>query len=296
VKSASFDSRTFVGDVVRMRSVTTWCVLLLACGQPRLIHIAATSDQPGVDILQPDSNEEFKSARFSPDGTHIAFHSVIAGTRDIVGIMKTDATEKMELATTNSPITSVAWSPDGKFIYFTSDTGIEEIAPNGAGGVTHVTDALDATELDVSADGAALLWIKTPDTLVSLQRNQTGATAKEEMHHGRYPRFDENGAVPGFVYVGENGTEHPLQIDILGTGGKSGFVTMDLGAFPSVSVLSLDVFVITSMAGIERVTQGGMRSPISSEKKAMNVDASADGKHVVYVVSDAPGLNIASGF
>jgi hypothetical protein len=102
--------------------------------------------------------------------------------------------------------------------------------------------------------------------------------------------------VPGFVYVGENGTQHPLQRDILGTGGQSGFVTMDLGAFPSVSVLGTDLFVITSMAGIERVTQGGVRSPISAEKKAMNVDASADGKHVLYVVSDSPELNIASGF
>jgi hypothetical protein len=296
VKGASFDSRTFVGDAGRMRSVTTCGVLLLACSQPRLIHVPPTSDQPGVDILQPDSNEEFKSARFSPDGTHIAFHSVISGTRDIVGIMRTDATEKMELATTNSNITSVAWSPDGTFIYFTSDTGIEEVAPTGAGGVTHVTDAPNATELDVSADGAALLWIRTPDTLMSLQRNQTGATAQEQMHHGRYPRFDEDGAVPGFVYVGENGTQHPLQRDILGTGGQSGFVTMDLGAFPSVSVLGQNLFVITSMAGIERVTQAGVRSPISSEKKAMNVDASADGKHVLYVVSDSPELNIASGF
>ena len=45
---------------------------------------------------------------------------------------------------------------------------------------------------------------------------------------------------------------HPLERDILGSGGRSGYVTMDLGAFPSVSVLGLNEYVITSATGIER--------------------------------------------
>ena len=76
----------------------------------------------------------------------------------------------------------------------------------------------------------------------------------------------------------------------------SGYVTMDVGAFPSVSVLGANQYVITSPAGIERVTQQGARSPISDEKSAMNVDASLDGLHVLYVVSGKSSLFVAAGF
>jgi hypothetical protein len=271
-------------------------LLLVACTPNRLRTIPATEGTPGLDELAPDQGQVFKSARFSPDGTRIAFHALDGTTRDVVGVMNRDGTDLKELADTHSALTSVAWSPDGTFIYFTSDTGIDQVGVTG-GAVTHVTDAQEATEVDVSLNGAALLWVMHGDSLQSLYRNKPGAVATVEAHHGRYPRFDENGAVPGFVYVGlDVPNQHPLQRDILGTGGRSGFVTMDLGTFPSVSVLGQSQYVITSASGIERVTQAGERTPISTEKQAMNVDASRDGLHVLYVVSGKPALYVASGF
>jgi hypothetical protein len=281
-------ARTLLGLLVVM--------LAAGCDNSRLRHVPPTPNAPGVDELMPDPDQVFKSARFSPDAGQIAFHVSIGTDRESVGVMNRDGSELKLLTDTHSALTSVAWAPDGTFIYFTSDKGIEQMAPTG-GAVTHVVDATTATELDVSANGAWLLWVSNDNQLTSLKRNQAGATPTVEAHLGHYPRFDENGAVPGFVYVGDDGQGHrPLERDILGTGGRSGFVTMDLGAFPSVSVLGGNQYVITSTAGIERVTQAGQRSPISDEKAAMNVDASLDGLHVVYVVSGKTSLFVASGF
>jgi len=277
--------------------ITSLAALLLTfgCDTSRIRHVPPTPNAPGIDEIAPDPKQEFKSGRFSPDSTKIAFHALMDGTRDVVGIIDLDGTHMTELATTSSPLSSVAWSPDGKFIYFTSSAGIEQVSAGG-GTPSHVTDAVEATEIDVSADGAALLWVKSGNLLESLKRNVPVPMAAEEAHHGHYPRFDENGGVRGFVYVGLDVPGNPLQRDIIGAGGQSGYVTMGLGAFPSVSVLGKEQYVITSPAGIERVTQQGERTPLSDEKNAMNIDASLDGKHVVYVVSGKSSLFVASGF
>lgn len=271
-------------------------LLAAGCNPTRLRTVPATPTTPGLSELMPDADQRFLSARFSPDGARIAFHAQVGGARDVVGVMGADGSMLTVLADSGSAQTSVAWSPDGKFLYFTSNKGIEQVPLTG-GAATHVIDAVGATEVDVSADGATLLWVKEGDLLESLRRNAPNPVPTDEGKRGRYPRFDENGAVPGYVYVGKTAEgQRPLQRDLLGSGGLSGFVTMDLGAFPSVSVLGKNQYVITSAAGIERVTQAGVRTPISDEKAAMNVDASLDGSRVLYVLPSNGALYIAAGF
>ena len=57
---------------------------LCACDTSRIKHVDATATSPGIDEVQPDANQEFKSGRFSPDGTRIAFHALMDGKRDVV--------------------------------------------------------------------------------------------------------------------------------------------------------------------------------------------------------------------
>lgn len=270
-------------------------LLAIGCGG-RVTRSPVVAVAPAEGELPPvSSDRQFKSARFSPDGSFIAFHALVGGNRDIVGVMRPDGSEQRELATTQTPLTSVAWSPDGKIIYFTSSKGIESVDPAG-GTQTTIAAATDATDLDVSSDGAILLWAKNGGTLQSLRRNVQGATPKEEAHRGTCPRFDENGAVTGYVYVGVDGSSHPLQRDILGTTGPSGGVTLDLGPLASVSVLGKDNYVVTSAAGIERVGQDSTRTVLRPGSGMTRVDATADGHWILYLVSDKPSVFVMSSF
>ena len=271
------------------RPVALVLALLGGCGE-RLGRSALVATAPMAGELLPVSRDhQFKSARFSPDGTLIAFHALVGSDRDIVGFMRPDGSDPQELASTQSPLSSVAWSPDGKTLYFTSSRGIEQVDPVSKV-ASLVTAAFDATDLDVSADGAQLLWVKDGSTLQSLQRNQPGATPRDETHRGTHPRFDENGATPGYVYVGLSGAAHPLQRDILGTTGPSGGVTLDLGPLASVSVLGKDHYVVSSTAGIERLSQDGTRSVIREGSGMSRVDATADGHWILYLMTDKPSL------
>ncbi len=89
---------------------------LMACNTSRLVHVPPTANAPGVDELMPDPDQVFKSGRFSPDGGQIAFHALIGGTRDVVGVMNRDGTDLKQLTDSHSTTTSVAWAPDGTFI------------------------------------------------------------------------------------------------------------------------------------------------------------------------------------
>ncbi len=263
-------------------------VLLSACGGRVEKALVAVAPEEG-EVRPANADRQFKSARFSPDGTFIAFHALDANTKEVVGFMRPDGAEQKVLADPQTALASVAWSPDGKTLYFTSTTGIQAADPT-SGTITKVADAVDATDLDVSEDGTALLWVKNGSTLQSLRRNVAGATPVVESHQGTSPRFDSNGAVPGYVYVASTANGHPLQRDILGTKGPSGGVTLDLGPLASVSVLGADHYVVSSAAGIERVAQDGTRAVLRTGTGLGHVDATRDGKWVLYLQSDSPNV------
>lgn len=284
----ALDGRLCQTPVSMRLSLVVLCAVLLAltaCGGK--VKVVATAPEEG-EVLPP-SGRVFKSARFSPDGAFIGFHALDDGTKDVVGVMRPDGQEAKVLATTNTPLSTVAWSPDGKTLYFTGQDVVQAADPT-SGTTLKVCDAPGATDLDVSADGAVLLWVKDGSTVQSLKRNVTGATPHDETHKGTSPRFDGNGAVYGYVYVGVSGTARPLQRDLLGSIGPSGGVTLDLGPLASASALGKEQYVVTSTAGVEQVTQSGQRTVLKAGAGFTRVDATPDGKWVLYVVDGQASL------
>lgn len=80
----------------------------IGSGTVRLFH-------DGIDLLQP---------RWSPHGKRVAYWSPTHGTRDILTIAASGAKESAvkvtsDLDTDWSPV----WSPDGRYLYFSSDRG-----------------------------------------------------------------------------------------------------------------------------------------------------------------------------
>lgn len=261
-----------------------WALLVLvmtACGG-KVSHSDVVATVPREGEVPPTSGRVFKSARFAPDGAFIAFHALDDGAKDVVGVMRPDGNEATVLATTDTPLTSVAWSPDGKTLFFTTASTVEAIDPVS---LTRqkLADAPEPTDLDVSLDDAVLLWVKNGSTVQSLKRNVAGATPVDETHQGTSPRFDGNGALYGYAYVGFDGTKRPLLRDFLGGRGASGGVTLDLGPWASVSALGRELYVVTSAAGVEQVSQTGERTVLRAGSGFTRVDATPDGKWVLYL-------------
>jgi dipeptidyl aminopeptidase/acylaminoacyl peptidase len=264
-----------------VRTSTFTLLLLTACGG-KVTHPGVVATAPAEGEVLPDSGRVFRSARFAPDGSYIAFHALDDGTKEVVGVMRPDGNEAKVLATTDTPLTSVAWSPDGKTLFFTTSSTVEAVDPV-SGTRQKLTDAPSPTDLDVSLDDAVLLWVKNGSTVQSLKRNVAGATPVDETHQGTSPRFDGNGALYGYAYVGFDGTKRPLLRDFLGGRGASGGVTLDLGPLASVSALGRELYVVTSTAGVEQVSQTGERTVLRPGSGFTRVDATPDGKWVLYL-------------
>ncbi len=271
-----------------MRALVISFVFLAACGG-KVSRSEVVATAPAEGEVRPTAGRVFKSARFAPDGSYLAFHAVDDGSKHVVGVMRPDGNEARVLATTDTPLTSVAWSPDGKSLFFTTATTVEVIDPV-SGTRQKVTDAPEPTDLDVSLDDAVLMWVKNGSTVQSLKRNVSGATPQDETHRGTSPRFDGNGALYGYAYVGFDGANRPLQRDFIGGRGPSGGVTLGLGPLASVSALGREQYVVSSTSGIEQVSQDGHRAVLRAGAGFTRVDATPDGKWVLYLVDGQASL------
>jgi dipeptidyl aminopeptidase/acylaminoacyl peptidase len=102
----------------------------------------------------------FAEARWSPDGKWLGYVRVLDLTRNEVGVMRPDGTDRRALAKPEGPADSISWSPDGRAMAFVGHDWPEEswgsrnarvwAAPLDGGPARCLTEEFDRTCRDVT--------------------------------------------------------------------------------------------------------------------------------------------------
>lgn len=144
------------GRMVAVRIGGAWNALVLVDGEGRIVRALAEST-PDVNWANP---------RWSPDGSRVAVARWRTGGRYDVVVMDTAGAVVREVTADRALDMTPAWSPDGRFIVFSSDrTGIPNLFAYevDSGRLMQVTSLLTgAFQPDVSPDGRwiAFAWYR----------------------------------------------------------------------------------------------------------------------------------------
>ena len=146
------------------------------------LWISGTEGENPRVLVRLDRGYYATEPRVSPDGKMVAFADRVGGPYGELSVAEI-ATGKVQFLTHDSALAlSPAWSPDSRWIYFSSSRGgtlnIWKIGADG-GGLRQVTAGEgDDTELDVSGDGKRLVFA-TMRLNIGLSRFDTQAKSGE---------------------------------------------------------------------------------------------------------------------
>jgi Tol biopolymer transport system component len=120
-----------------------------------------------VDLADPASPKDLgqsgTSPRFSPDGQSIAFES---GGK--INVMTVSTGAVAEVVDAGTYLASVDWFPDGQRLAITSEKGVEIVTLGESPARTLVRDEFAAKNLDLSADGKAIVYAINGSTNIFL--------------------------------------------------------------------------------------------------------------------------------
>ncbi|MFW6067778.1 MAG: DPP IV N-terminal domain-containing protein [Myxococcota bacterium] len=129
------------------------------------LAIADTDDVEGTRrlLLRNRRFDQVYTPRFSPDGRRIAFSHWRRGGRRDIRVMDLTTGEITDVTTDRALDTGPAWSPDGRWLYFSSDrTGIANIYAwhVESGALKQVTNVIaGAYHPAISPDGERLVYL-----------------------------------------------------------------------------------------------------------------------------------------
>ena len=140
------------GRMVAVRGGGEWNALVMTDAEGTVLRALAAS-APGVNWANP---------RWSPDGTRIAVSRWLTGGRYDVVVMDTAGAVLRELTADRALDLTPAWSPDGRYVVFSSDrTGIPNLFAYDLsdGRLLQVTNLLTGGfQPDVSPDGRSIAF------------------------------------------------------------------------------------------------------------------------------------------
>ncbi len=208
------------------------------------LAIAETADLEGSEriLLRSERFEQVFTPRFSPDGRTLAISRWTAGGyRDIclVDVLSGNITE---VTRDRAQDTGPAWSPDGRYLYFSSDrTGVANIYrwEREGGELLQVTNVIGgAYSPDVSPDGRSMVYVGYTERgfdLRGLDLAAVGSRPASAYHDTRPLPSETSGSV-----VGPSARYHPGDT-LLPRSWSPTFSTDAWGTRLGVSVAGADV-------------------------------------------------------
>ena len=156
------------------------------------------------------SGERNRGARWSPDGTHIAFVSDRVPTNGIFQIA-VDGGEAREVMRQNQSIGDLAWSPDGARIVFTSSFDPEN--PEGEKPKDGVAPAVRVTSrLDYKQDNRGYLGeARNQVNIVDVATGEPGFLTSEPVDHA-FPQWSPDGTLVAASRLTTNGMRSQLEL------------------------------------------------------------------------------------
>jgi Tol biopolymer transport system component len=175
---------------------------------------------PRTDLLLAD-----RHATFSPDGSMIAFFQKDKGPIGDIWVIPTKGGQARRLTFDSNFGGTPIWTPDGKFIIFSSLRGgsrtLWRIAVAGGQPEPLLVSAGEDTEPEISRDGHQLIYTNTRNNFFLVITNPaTGKTTTltESRVDIVDPSFSPNGDKVIFFKVTDDGDTHIFQIGADGSG------------------------------------------------------------------------------
>ncbi len=188
------------------------------------------ADSSGGKARQLTTERLEGDARWSPDGTQIAYVSRRTGTGDIWVVPAAGGTPRQlthDIREDNSP----RWSPDGKWIAFTSQRGRQSdvwVVPAAGGTELRVTD-------DASEEGN-IQWVGKSNTLAY----HTGISGQTlwaiTVNDGKERRLTPDSIRVGQIYPSPDGKE--VAYEVLRGGGVSDIQVMPIAGGPARTLVA----------------------------------------------------------